>query len=181
MAENAEAADGRGNVTPATIIRARQDRTEAKASLETAKARYRACGKKIESWGVDLKELDKVIEFARRDQEDLRGEFSTFIHYCKVLQLPIGTQLSLLDDDTTPVTLTDNDKEQAAAWDAGDQGYRAGKNGEPAANNTYPPGSLAFTAWAEYHKRGLALFQEGAVPKRGRPRKEASADNQAAA
>ncbi len=180
MADTAGAQTARGNVPPETIIRARQDRTEAKALLETAKARFRACGKKIESWGVDLKELDKVIEFARRDQDDLRGEFSTFIHYCKVLQLPLGTQLSLLDDDAPPVDLSEADKEQAAAWDAGDQGYKAGKNGEPASNNTYPPGSLAFAAWAEYHKRGLALFQEGLVTKRGRPRKEAPADQAAA-
>jgi hypothetical protein len=141
----------------------------APGALETAKARFRNCGKKIESWGVDLKQLDRVIEFARRDSDELKGEFHTFLHYCKVLQLPLGTQLSLLDDDVK-VDMSPGAKEEAEAWDAGQQGFAAGKNGEPPSNNKYPAGTLAFTAWEEARARGKAALEEGLVVRRGRPK-----------
>jgi len=169
MAESASADAARTNVTPETILTARRERAEAKDALETAKARYRNCGKKIESWGIDIKQLDRVIEFARRDQDELGEEFRTFIHYARVLQVPIGTQLSLLDDQDKAVDLSERAKEEQAAWDAGQQGLNAAKNNEPASNNPFTAGTLAHSAWAEAHRQQRQKMEEGLVPRRGRP------------
>lgn len=170
MAESASADAARTNVTPETILTARRERSEAKDALETAKARYRNIGKKIEAWGVNVQQLDRVIEFARRDQDELGQEFRTFIHYARVLNVPIGTQLSLLDDNGAAVDLSDKAREEQAAWDAGQQGMLAAKNQEPASNNPHEAGSLAHAAWAEAHRIQMAKLDSGLVVKRGRPK-----------
>lgn len=163
---------GQPNVSAEIIQRARRERMDSRAALETAKARHRNVGKKIESWGLDLKQLDKAIEISRRDPDDLHDDFAVFIRYCRVLQIPLGTQLTLFDlelpEDSVSVTAAEED----AAWDAGQQGKIAGRNGEPSTNNPHAPGSLAFTAWSEGHRRGATERAEGLVVKRGRPRKE---------
>lgn len=181
MANDARVDAARCNLTDDYIAEAARDLEDAKAKLETAKAKYRLTRKHLKSNGIHLGQLDAVLLLKKADADEVLGEQRTFIRYARVLALPLGSQLSLLDEEPPAVALSETAQEEQKAWDAGQQGYDAGKKGEPRENNRYPAGTLAFAAWDEGHRRGKAVLDEGLVPRRGRPPKAPAEAGQAAA
>lgn len=181
MAQTARDDAAQSNVTDDTISKGFREYEESVDKLETQKARHRNLVKRLKSYGIDTDTLKTVVAIKRRDPDDVLGEQRNFVRYCRVMALPIGQQLTLLNDDLPEVDVSAQEREQQEAWDCGEQGLRAGKNKEPASNNPYTPGQLNHAAWAEGHKRGAALAEEGLVHKRGRPKKTTEGEQQDAA
>lgn len=171
MAQTAQADAARSNVSPQFVAQAERDFVESLEKLETAKGKHRNLLKQLKAGGINIDMLKTVVSLKRQDPEDVLGNQKDFIRYAKILALPIGAQLTLLDEEMPDDELGDEDRQQQEAWDAGQQGLNAGKAGKPESDNKHTPGSLAFAAWAEGHRRGTAIRTEGGVGKRGRPKK----------
>lgn len=181
MAETARDDAARLNVTPQYIAQAAREFSDSQDALETAKGKHRNLIKKLKADGIAIDTLKLVLQLKRQDEADVLGNQREFIRYARILNLPIGTQLSLLDDEMPQDELDDKEREEQVAWDAGEQGKVAGKAGKPASGNPYPVGTLAYAAWDLGHKKGAEIREAGGVGKRGRPRKDKGTEAQQAA
>lgn len=147
-----------------------------------------ARAKKAKNGAVDL-EAYKLIEKLRKlDDDEQIIVLRHVIQYASWLEMPIGAQLSMLD-----APQIDKPKAKAAQeyknWAAGEAGLKAGRKGVDRDENPYPPGTELWQAWdsqwlegarenntaeqmAENAKNDAPVLDK---PKRGRPRKSATA------
>lgn len=170
MAISAQADVAKSNVSPQFIAKSERDFVESLEKLETAKGRHRNLIKQLKQAGINVEILKSIVSLKRQDPEDVLGNQKDFIRYAKVLALPIGAQLTLLDEELPDTDLDSAEREQQEAWDAGQAGLNDGKAGRPAQTH-HQPGTLAFSSYHEAHRRGSVIRQEGGVGKRGRPKK----------
>lgn len=171
MAETARDDAKKHNVTPQFIASAERQFVESAEKLETAKGKHRNLIKQLKADGINIDKLKAVITLKRQDPTDVLGEYRDFIRYAKVLLLPIGAQLSLLDEEMPEDELDAQQAEEQVAWDAGEQGKAAGKSGATKESNPFQAGTLAFAAWDLCWSKGAELRAAGGVGKRGRPKK----------
>lgn len=171
MAETAQDNATRSNVSARDIAMAERQFVESVEKLETAKGRHRNLLKQLKATGINVDMLKAVVGLKRQDPDDVLGNQKDFIRYARTLNLPIGTQLNLLDAEIPADELESTEREEQVAWDAGEQGKVAGKAGHPAEGNPHNPGTLAHAAWNLGHTKGVEIREAGGVGKRGRPKK----------
>jgi hypothetical protein len=94
----------------------------------------------------------KFMEQIRKLDEDERPiVVRTFMEYCSWLNMPIGTQASLIDAPKVPKQA----RTAHAVAQASEAGLQAGREGEPASMNPHRPGSEEHVAWSRQHTLGL--------------------------
>lgn len=175
--------DVASNVTPDTVLEHRKALGETKRALEAAQAAHRLAVKRAKNDGVDTKALLAAMKIARSDDQDAElatlGRTARYLHYMGV---EVGTQLGLVPG------LEDGPSEKASAqqseWDAGDAGYRAGRDGGKREENPHAEGTPLFVAWDRGWLNGqssiardMADGKEPREPKKcGRPPKARGAE-----
>lgn len=129
-----------------------------KAARDTAKT---DCGSK--AWAESIV---ASVKLKRQGEKGGNGELVTEHRQIgRILRLkgvPLGTQFRLFHFDDAPA-----DGAPVAAMDAELQGQHAGRNGEPAENNPFTPGSEEFAGWAQGWVNGQAMLAKGVVTGNG--------------
>lgn len=102
IAEEAPARDGPApagdNLSDeATFYRHVRAIVAANAKLDEAKAARNAVRKLARADGIELGALDRIIKMADWDASEIRDHFATEQRYAELMNLPVGTQLDLLD------------------------------------------------------------------------------------
>lgn len=146
---------------------ARQDVTTEKSKVDTAREGLnRANGFYRKQLGLAKKDghnPDDIIWWLNnkdRDPAEIDRETRNRTRIARIMELPIGTQLGLLEDGMTVATAIDNDKAVTTAEidQIKELGFRAGKAGKPAIENPYldKEGSPEDLAWAGGWRDGQA-------------------------
>lgn len=127
---------------------AKREKDDLAFGLATAKKDAKAAGVNMKAY--------RIIEMLRQLEDDEQIiVVRNLWQYTKWLEMPIGTQFSMLDAPKVPKPRSAA-KAAKAARDAGEQGLKAGRDGEAASANPYEPGSEMFAAWSTRHTDGLA-------------------------
>jgi hypothetical protein len=126
----------------------------AKRLKDEAGTNFAGIKKSAKNNAVDL-EAYKFIERLRRlEPEEQTILVRHILQYATWLNMPIGTQFSMLDAPKMPAP-----KKKAAVehsvWAAGEAGLKAGRDGETASANPFVNGTEMYVAWAKQYKNGL--------------------------
>lgn len=158
--ENAKSTKNTGEVTDETVgmhvnlIKAaeanwREARDRAAELQGVLRNRYKVA----KNDGVDVDALKLAFKITERASGEIVAEQRNIGRYLKIMGSPLGTQWSLFEDSVT--------QEGRPKVDANLQGQHAGRNGEPAENNPFTPGSDDFAAWADGWTNGQAILAGG--------------------
>lgn len=158
--ENAKAKKNTGEVTDETVgmhvnlIKAAEANwREARDRAAELQGVLRNRFKVAKNDGVDVDALKLAFKINERASGEIVAEQRNVGRYLKIMGSPLGTQWSLFED-----SVTDDGKPKV---DASLQGQHAGRNGEPAENNPFTPGTDDFAAWAEGWTNGQAMLAGG--------------------
>jgi len=171
QAKAAKTASIGSNVTDATIIEftnkaiaAHADFEEKQAEAKKAQALYRATLKDAKKAGVDQDSIIWLIASRKREPGDIDRETRNRNRIAKLMQLPIGTQLGLLDDGTTVATAVDDAKQAEQADNSYFDGYEAGKLGKPHSSCEHAEGTQQRESWLDgWGKAQAELVNQGAA------------------
>ena len=103
--------------------------------------------------GVEIDALKLAFKIAQRTSGEVVSEQRNVGRYLRIMGSPLGTQWSLFEDSVT--------EDGRPKVDSNLQGQHAGRNGEPAENNPFTPGSADFVAWAEGWVVGQNMLAQG--------------------
>lgn len=149
---------------------ARQDTVTEKRKVDTAREAFNrangfyrkelALAKKA---GHDPEDIIWWLNNKDRDPAEIDRETRARNRIARLMGMPIGTQLGLLDDDVTVATAVDNDaNQQQGMVDADDldgaeaQGLEAGEAAKPSTECPYEEGSPREIRWMVGHSKGQA-------------------------
>ncbi len=142
-------------ISPEAFLRHDEEMRTAKREKDDAAAALARIKKTAKNDAVDLKAY-KFIEQLRRLEDDEQIIFVRHVmQYIEWLQMPIGTQFSLMDAPKVP-PVKQKAKAEHEAWQAGEDGLLAGREGRAASSNPFIPGTDKYAAWARRHADGLA-------------------------
>jgi len=162
------------NVNAATVNQFARELDEAEDKVTTAVGVVRSIRKRAKNEGVNLRMLDEVRRTKRMDQDEVLVNERDRLRYAAFLGLNLGTQLEL--DVEIPVEV----KDERAKYDAERDGFNFGKRGDPRTDNPFEAGTVAYVAWDTGWIRGEKEHFDApaaaAPAKRGRPKKNASAE-----
>jgi ribosome modulation factor len=159
-AAKAKGAAPSSNVSDATIIeftnkaiKAHSEFEEKRGEAKKAQASYRAVLKDAKKAGVDQDSIVWLINARKREPEDIDRETRNRNRIAKLMALPIGTQLGLLDDGSTVATAVDNEKQAAPVADVAGQaysdGYEAGRVAKPHSDCPHAEETPLHTRWMD--------------------------------
>lgn len=124
--------------------------------------------------GIRLTDMDLALKMRNIEDDDVILEsMRTVQRYAKYLDLPIGTQLSFLDE--VPATPTDSDALDKAAYD---RGRRAGALGEWQDDNPYQVNSSQGQQWLKGHGDAQAALVKEMAPEPDEKESESEVDEQ---
>lgn len=129
----------------------RKLRDEATQAQGVLRNRYKVA----KNDGVDVDSLKLAFRIAERVSGEVISEQRNVGRYLRIMGAPIGTQWSLFDD------VDDGDTGAGPKVDPNLQGQHAGRNGEPAENNPFTPGTEPFTEWAAGWVNGQEMLASG--------------------
>lgn len=143
------------------IQSAQREKNEAGTALAREK-------KAAKSGGIDLKAYKWIEQLRDLETEEQAILLRHLIDYATILQMPIGTQFSLMDAPQAPppakplrgaaklkAEAAQAQLEAAAREEAAERGLRAGRDGAEAESNPYKLGSETYVAWSKGHADGL--------------------------
>lgn len=136
------------NLIKAAEVEWRDLRDKASTAQGVLRNRYKVAKQD----GVDVDSLKLAFRIAERASGEVISEQRNVGRYLKIMGSPLGTQWSLFEEEG------ENGKPKV---DANLQGQHAGRNGEPAENNPFTPGTEEFTTWAEGWVNGQQMLGEG--------------------
>jgi ribosome modulation factor/uncharacterized protein (UPF0335 family) len=146
----------RTQIEPEFFLKRFRDISDKALTAEEYKAAWKAEMEAAKSSGVDIKALKLVNMLRKMDTRVAQAMLRHTILYLRWLGLNLLDQEELLDSAGPSTTgLTEQVIATHAAWEAGHQGYKAGKAGHPIDTNPYPPGT-------ETHQRWAAEWYDGA-------------------
>ena len=119
---------------------------DTKRAKDEAGAAHKAAREAFKAAGGDLNALKIVDHLMSLDDADAELRMRETLRYCGWLDLPLGTQADLFGGEAPP-DLTASVTAQHREWQAEQDGYKAGKDGEPIDNNPHPSASPFFTRW----------------------------------
>lgn len=128
----------------------RKLRDEATQAQGVLRNRYKVA----KNDGVDVDSLKLAFRIAERVSGEVISEQRAVGRYLRIMGAPIGTQWSLFDE----VEIEGGDGPKV---DPNLQGQHAGRNGEPAENNPFTPGTEPFTEWAAGWVNGQEMLASG--------------------
>jgi hypothetical protein len=142
-------------ITPEVFLQHDREIATAKREHEDTSAALARAKKAAKTGAVDL-EAYKFIEKMRKLEDDEQAIVLRHIQqYAVWLEMPWGTQFSLLDAPKVPSPKA-KAKTEHAVWAAGEAGLRAGRDGETLDQNPNMPGSEEHAAWARSYLTGLS-------------------------
>lgn len=157
--ENAKAKKNTGEVTDETVgmhvnlIKAAEENwREARDRAAELQGVLRNRFKVAKNDGVDIDALKLALRIAERSSGEVVAEQRSVGRYLRIMGVELGHQWAFQFDEPG---------EGRPKVDANLQGQHAGKNGEPAENNPFTPGTEDFTAWAEGWTTGQAMLAGG--------------------
>lgn len=103
--------------------------------------------------GVDTDSLKDALTFMEQSTSEVVSGQRNVGRYLRIMGSPLGTQWSLFEDSVT--------EDGRPKVDSNLQGQHAGRNGEPAENNPFTPGSDDFQAWADGWVVGQNMLAKG--------------------
>lgn len=143
------------NVSDATIqefydkaLNAKVEHEEALKEAKSKNGMFRAVLKDAKRVGVPTSMLLWRLAQRHRTPDEIDRETKERNRIARLTNLPVGTQLGLLDDGTTVATAIDNDhqadQQGDADIDARQAGYNAGRAGKTLSSNPHMEGSDEF-------------------------------------
>lgn len=156
------------NLPPDVFLKHYRKVREAKRAKEEASAALARVNKAAKADGVDLDAFKLLEKFRDIDSDELEMRLRHVRDYANWLKLPLGTQLNMFAEATADVPA--KAAEEQSTWDAGDQGYRAGRSGSLRSDNPHDEGTPLFVAWDKEWTRGVKFI---AAEMRGRDDAEA--------
>src|SRR3954451_12085083 len=146
------------NVQPAVFLdhyRLIRDAKDAHADTGMALVRAKKAAKAA---GVDLDALKLLESLSKLDADEAAVQLRHVQRYARWAELPIGTQLNLLDGEETPEGPSQEDQQKQRDWAAGEAGLLAGKSGRIRLDNNHPAGSSEYVAWDKAWLRGNKIW-----------------------
>lgn len=104
--------------------------------------------------GCDVEAIRLVLKLGKRTSGEVVTEHRNVGRILRLLDHPLGTQYNLF-------VVGGEDEAPATAMDAELQGQHAGRNGESADNNPFPPGSAEHVEWRQGWGNGQAMLVGG--------------------
>jgi len=139
----------RTQMEPEIFLKRFRDIADRALDAEGAKAAVKAEMESGKAAGMDIKALKLVNKLRKMDTRDAQAMLRHTILYLRWLGLNLLDQEELLDSAGPSTTgLTEQVIATHAAWEAGHQGYQAGKAGHPLDANPYAPGTETYQRWA---------------------------------
>lgn len=136
------------NLIKAAEVEWRELRDKASAAQGVLRNRYKVAKQD----GVDVDALKLAFRINERASGEVISEQRNLGRYLKIMGSPLGTQWSLFEEEG---------EDGKPKVDPNLQGQHAGRNGEPAENNPFTPGSEQFTDWAEGWVAGQQMLAQG--------------------
>lgn len=130
------------------VDRTARDMDKAKEAYDQAKGVHQSAFKSAKEAGVPIDALKAARKLMKRDAGKVVQEFAMVGRILTLAKHDLGADQLDLFGGISATTL--------AAVDAKQQGLMAGRNGEPAENNTHKPGTKEFTDYAEGWAAGQA-------------------------
>lgn len=137
------------NLIKAAEIEWRKLRDQATTAQGVLRNRYKVAKQD----GVDVDSLKMAFRIAERATGEVISEQRNLARYLKIMGSPLGYQWSLFEEES--------DGEGGPKVDPNLQGQHAGRNGEPAENNPFTPGTEPFTEWAAGWVNGQEMLASG--------------------
>jgi hypothetical protein len=126
----------------------------AKREMEDSSAALARAKKDAKGKAVDMIAY-KFVEAMRKLDEEVRPVvYRNFIAYMGWLEMPLGTQASMIDAPKVPKPKPAARSEHSV-WAAGEAGLLAGREGDAASANPHSAGTQQHVAWAKKHTEGL--------------------------
>lgn len=149
-------------MTPEEFLACYRDIKDGKRWKDEGGAAFKAATERFISLGGDKVAL-KIVELLQK-VEDERAELivRTTLQYASWLDLQIGTQLTMFEE--APVNLTAGVQAQHREWQAEQDGYAAGKAGEPVDNCPYATVSPYNVRWRSGHQDAVTAYS-ATLPK----------------
>lgn len=147
MPTAAESSDRIISIEPEVFLSHYRSIAEETDAVGDAKAARDARVNSAKASGVNIKALKLVHKLQKMDPRDAQATLRYTILYLRWLGLNLLDQEEMFA--TTTTGLTDHVSATHAAWEAGRQGYTAGKAGEPVDSNPHAPGSELHQRWAQ--------------------------------
>lgn len=145
-----------GNVRPDTFLthwRAIRDAKNDQADKGSATARAKKAAKRD---GVDLEVLSWLEKLDKLSQDERELMLRKLFVYSDWLSMPLAAAAEGLSPPPQPKNSTMKDFFE---WQAGQDGYKAGKSGSKRDENPHQPGSAEHVAWDKRWAAGFRLVQ----------------------
>ena len=151
-------------MNPEDFLTAYREIEETKKAKDEASAAHKAAREKFKAAGGDLNAFKIVKHLQGLDDAEAELRMRETIRYASWLGLEVGTQSDLFSG--APVDLTINVQSQHREWQAEQDGYKAGKAGEPIDNCPHSGGSPLTARWRQgWHDGqtalGMAMKKDG--------------------
>lgn len=130
---------------------------DTKRAKDEAASAHKASREDFKSKGGDLNALKIVDHLQGLDDAEAELRMRETLRYAAWLGLEIGTQVDLFGG-TPQVDLTANVQAQHREWQVEQDGYKAGKAGEPIDNCPHPGGSPFHAHWRSGWHDGQAAL-----------------------
>ena len=143
------------SITPEQFLRHDAEIREAKREKDDAGTAFARARKAAKNGAVDLKAYKFVEQIRSLDDDEQIVVMRHMVEMLSWLEMPIGTQFSLIDAPKTPKPKP-SAKAAHSVWAAGEAGLLAGREGDPADSNPHQAGSEQHVAWARKHLEGLS-------------------------
>lgn len=124
-----------------------------KVQVKSISAKIGVNKKDFKKAGGEKSDYDWYLEARRREPEDIDNETRRRNRIAKFMNLPIGTQLGLLDDGDSVASAIEKSADKPKFED--DSGYRAAFDGKSDFDNPFEDGSPAFLKWSADFQRGM--------------------------
>lgn len=128
---------------------------EAKREQEDAGAALARSKKAAKNAAVDMEAYAFIQKLLKLEPDEAAIRVRHVLQYATYLQMPVGTQFSMLDAPQMPKPPSDAQLAHKV-WLAGEAGLKAGREGDASDSNPHPPGSEEHAAWSRKQIDGLA-------------------------
>lgn len=142
-------APNRTEIEPEVFLKRFRNISDKDLPVEEAKAARNSEVQAAKSSGIHIGALKLVNKLRKMDVRDAQAHLRYTILYLRWLGLNLLDQEEIFDSaGASTAGLTQEVISTHAAWEAGTQGYKAGKAGHPLDSNPYAPGTETNQRWA---------------------------------
>jgi hypothetical protein len=144
-------------MSPEEFLACYREIKDTKRAKDEASSAHKAAREKFKSRGGDLNALKITDHLQSLDDAEAELRMRETIRYAAWLGLEIGTQVDMFGD-APQVDLTASVQSQHREWQAEQDGYKAGRAGEPIDNNKFAGGSPLYARWRSGWNDGQAAL-----------------------